>query len=95
MHPSKVINAAEGGVLTFGSSEAYGSFMQSMNELGLIDIGQGHQRMALEPVHAIMGLASLEIYAQVTAKHQSHYQQYEQGLAQSKMLELVGYNSQN
>ena len=95
LHPSKVINAAEGGILTFGSSAAYGSFMQSMNELGLIDSCHGHQRMALEPVHAIMGLASLEIYAQVTTKHQSHYEQYEHELNQSKMLELIGYNSEN
>ena len=61
LHPSKVINAAEGGVLTFGQETDFKAFMQTLAELGVACPETGRQLLfGIEPAHAVMGLASLE-----------------------------------
>lgn len=94
LHPSKVINAAEGGVLTFGSPAARIAFDQSMTALGVLCPDTGRQQLfRLEPVHAVMGLASLEIYEDVRALHKQQFERYAHGLASSRSLELVRYDA--
>jgi dTDP-4-amino-4,6-dideoxyglucose len=93
LHPSKVINAAEGGVLTFGSSAARAAFDDSMVAMGVLCPTTGRQQLfRLEPVHAVMGLASLEIYDEVLALHQRQFERYAHCLAPSRSLELVHYD---
>lgn len=92
LHPSKVINAAEGGVLTFGKREEYRSFRQYLTEIGVLCEATGKNLIfGLEPLHAIMGLASLEIYEESRARFKEHYFRYEANLHASKLLELVAY----
>jgi dTDP-4-amino-4,6-dideoxygalactose transaminase len=96
LHPSKVINAAEGGVLTFGSTKSYATFRASMEALGIMCPETGRQLyFGLEPVHAVMGLASLEIYEDVTALHKKQYQYYEEHMRNLKSLELVKYDEKS
>jgi dTDP-4-amino-4,6-dideoxyglucose len=93
LHPSKVINAAEGGVLTFGSEAARAAFDESMVALGVVCPNTGRQQLfRLEPVHAVMGLASLDIYDDVRALHKQQFERYAQCLAASQSLELVHYD---
>lgn len=94
LHPSKVINAAEGGVLTFGNKEEYHSFRQYLIEIGILCQSTGKYLIfGLEPLHAILGLASLEIYEESRAKFKEHYLRYQSNLRTSQMLELVLYES--
>jgi len=93
LHPSKVLNAAEGGVLTFGSEFSYAAFQRSMESAGIICPRTGDRLLfGLEPVHAVMGLASLEIYDSVTSLHKSQYQRYEKHISDLQTLELVEYD---
>lgn len=93
LHPSKVINAAEGGVLTFGSKAARTAFDESMVALGVVCPDTGRQQLfRLEPVHAVMGLASLDIYDDVRALHKQQFERYARCLATSQSLELVIYD---
>ena len=93
LHPSKVINAAEGGVLTFGSAANRAAFDISMAALGVVCPETGRQRLfRLEPVHAAMGLASLDIYGDVRALHKRQFERYAEGLSGSRGLELVRYD---
>lgn len=93
LHPSKVINAAEGGVLTFGAASNHALFQESMKQLGVLCPKTGAPHLfGLEPVHAIMGLASLEIYDEVTARHERQYLRYQNGLSGLSGLELVAYD---
>ncbi len=95
LHPSKVINAAEGGVLTFGDEAQYRQFGKSMTDLGLWDATSGRPAMfQLEPLHAVMGLASLSIYNEVRDRHRSHFERYRDGLAGSRSLKLVQYDGE-
>lgn len=95
LHPSKVINAAEGGVLTFGSRENFASFRNSMEEFGVICRNSGRQLLfGIEPVHAIMGLASLEIYDEVTERHRKQYQQYLTGFRNLQSIAIVPYEEE-
>ena len=93
LHPSKVINAAEGGVLTFGSKAARTAFDKSMAALGVVCPNTGRQQLfRLEPIHAVMGIASLDIYDEVRALHKQQFERYAQRLAASRTLELVTYD---
>ena len=93
LHPSKVINAAEGGVLTFGHNADYFSFREYMRTIGVaVEHGDGKCIFGLEPLHAMMGLASLEMYPKARAKFQSHYQKYRELLQESNLYRLVEYD---
>lgn len=95
LHPSKVINAAEGGVLTFGDEAQHRRFGKSMSDLGLWDASTGRPSMfQLEPLHAVMGLASVSIYEEVRDRHRSHFERYREGLADSRGLGLVQYDAE-
>jgi len=93
LHPSKVINAAEGGVLTFGSRSDRAAFDESMRALGVSCSRTGRQTLfCLEPLHAVMGLASLEIYDAVRKVHKLQFERYAQHLDASRRLDLVRYD---
>lgn len=92
LHPSKVINAAEGGVLTFGQKSEVTAFQDTLAKIGVV-CPQTHrnQLFGIEPVHAVMGLASLEIYETVRNTHKAQYLGYLSHLRNAKFLELIAY----
>ena len=92
LHPSKVINAAEGGVLTFGQETEYMAFLDTLVKFGIVcPKTHRNQLFCLEPVHAVMGLASLEIYEQVRSIHKQQYLRYLSHLRNLRFLELIAY----
>ena len=96
LHPSKVINAAEGGILSFGTIDNYTSFRLYMETLGVICPKTGRPLFfGIEPTHAILGLASLESYRDTTSKHESQYMRYEVHIKKLLSLELVEYDRTN
>ena len=97
LHPSKVINAAEGGVLTFGRAAEHRAFMTYMRSLGVGAGGGGDDSglgglFQLEPVHAMMGLASLEAYPDMRAGFMAHYLKYRDRLRGAEKVRLVEYD---
>lgn len=93
LHPSKVINAAEGGVLTFGRASEHRNFLEFMRDLGIIEADLDSRRFfGLEPVHAMMGLASLEAYPAMRAKFRTHYLKYQERLQDARLFRLVDYD---
>ena len=92
LHPSKVINGAEGGVLTFGRIADYHKFLEYLHSIGVIDDNEKKQIFGLEPVHAIMGLASLEVYGDVRSQFNAHYLTYREKLMGSESYRLVQYD---
>ena len=95
LHPSKVINAAEGGVLTFDSAPEYRAFMDYMRDIGVMETqGSEMQFFGLEPLHAMMGLASLDVYQEVRAKFRTHYMRYRENLEGSRLFRLVEYDQE-
>lgn len=93
LHPSKVLNGAEGGVLTFGRRGHYDEFLGFIDEIGVRDGRDGRQRLfGLEPLHAIMGLASLTIYEEARSRFREQYLRYRKNLGSSRILELVEYD---
>ena len=95
LHPSKVINAAEGGVLTFGSAVEHRAFMSYMRDIGVMEAQGGEmQFFGLEPLHAMMGLASLDAYPEMRAKFRTHYMRYRESLQGSALFRLVEYDQE-
>lgn len=93
LHPSKVINGAEGGVLTFGQGANYEDFLTLTSRVGLRrDPSSPLSLFGLEPVHAMMGIASLAFYDEAQAKFREQYLRYRENLRTSKILELVEYD---
>jgi dTDP-4-amino-4,6-dideoxyglucose len=93
LHPSKVINAAEGGVLTFAQLSQKQAFMTTMCDIGVMAKSGGERRFfGLEPIHAMMGLASLDVYSEMRKKFMSHYFAYKEGLSGSNLFHLVEYD---
>jgi dTDP-4-amino-4,6-dideoxyglucose len=93
LHPSKVINAAEGGVLTFGQLDEYRSFRKYMCAIGVAaDSRSGNNLFRLEPIHAIMGLASLDAYPDMRDQFKCHYLAYREKLKNSTRYHLVEYD---
>jgi dTDP-4-amino-4,6-dideoxygalactose transaminase len=93
LHPSKVINGAEGGVLTFGSSREYECFQEFLVEIGICDaLTRKKTIFGLEPMHAIMGMASLQVYNEVSCNFKSHYERYLKNLKGATLFELIEYD---
>jgi dTDP-4-amino-4,6-dideoxyglucose len=93
LHPSKVINAAEGGVLTFGDIDEHRSFNRHLVEIGVLCPHTGRKQLfSIEPVHAIMGMASLEIYDKVCSVFKKQYLRYLSHLKNLKSLDLIEYD---
>ena len=93
LHPSKVINGAEGGVLTFGEDEEYFNFKKFLSEIGVYD--DSHEKFryfGLEPIHAIMGHASIESYPVFREKFKTHYFKYKENLKSSEFYNVVEYD---
>jgi dTDP-4-amino-4,6-dideoxygalactose transaminase len=93
LHPSKVVNGAEGGVLTFGQYAHYEDFLAFSAAIGLRrDTSSPLSLFGLEPVHAVMGMASLAFYDEALSKFRDQYLRYRDSLGASKILELVEYD---
>lgn len=93
LHPSKVINAAEGGVLTFGRATDYHAFREYMRTIGVLDEHSDAKRFfGLEPLHAMMGLASLDVYQDMRARFKTHYLAYRERLQGAQLYHLVEYD---
>ncbi|MFS8152579.1 DegT/DnrJ/EryC1/StrS family aminotransferase [Vreelandella titanicae] len=89
LHPSKVINAAEGGVLTFGDEKNYHDFNKFIQKIG---INNNDKKMfGIEPIHAELGLASIENYAKSTEDFKEQYCAYIENLQNSRLYELIKY----
>lgn len=96
LHPSKVINSAEGGVLTFGHLDDYNLFMEFLCDSGVANERDRRLRIfGLEPLHAMMGLASLELYPEARAKFRLHYLKYLELLQGSSFYRLIEYDEDN
>jgi dTDP-4-amino-4,6-dideoxygalactose transaminase len=96
LHPSKIINGAEGGILTFKNENIYDDFCKYMQTIGVFDESFNFGSMyALEPLHAIMGLASLEIYDDITQTHKIHYETYSSRLQKAKNVQVIEYDINN
>jgi len=93
LHPSKVVNGAEGGVLTFGQRAHYEDFLEFTTRIGLRrDPSSPLSLFGLEPVHAVMGMASLAFYDEARSKFREQYLRYRENLRNSRILELVEYD---
>lgn len=93
LHPSKVVNGAEGGVLTFGQRAQYEDFLAFTTRMGLRrDPSSPLSLFGLEPVHAMMGMASLAFYDEARSKFREQYLRYRENLRTSTILELVEYD---
>jgi dTDP-4-amino-4,6-dideoxyglucose len=93
LHPSKVINAAEGGVLTFGRLDEYHAFREFMCAIGVAaEYGEGNHFFGLEPLHAMMGLASLDAYPDMRDQFKRQYLAYREKLKSSQRYRLVEYD---
>jgi dTDP-4-amino-4,6-dideoxygalactose transaminase len=93
LHPSKVVNGAEGGVLTFGQHAHHQDFLAFTTRIGLRrDPSSPLSLFGLEPVHAVMGMASLAFYDEALSKFREQYLRYRENLGTSKILELVEYD---
>ena len=96
LHPSKVLNAAEGGILSFGSSDRYCEFTQFLTHNGLVsqsDLTFSSGLFDIEPLHAVMGLASVDAYPSFIEQFKSHYQIYQKIFSKcTKYFALVEYN---
>ena len=96
LHPSKIINGAEGGILTFKNENVYNDFCKYMKKIGVFSESFNFGSMyALEPLHAIMGIASLEIFDNVTQTHKTHYETYSLRLKKAKNLQIIEYDTNN
>jgi dTDP-4-amino-4,6-dideoxygalactose transaminase len=96
LHPSKVINGAEGGVLTFKNEGIYNLFCEYMRSIGVFNETFNFGSMyALEPLHAIMGLASLESYNDITQTHKIHYDTYCLRLRKDTRIQVIEYDKLN
>lgn len=93
LHPSKVINGAEGGILTFGQKAECQAFRDYLRSIGLGRNSEGKCILGLEPLHAMMGLASLECYPVWRALFRAHYLTYRELLADSRFYRLVEYDT--
>lgn len=94
LHPSKVLNAAEGGVLTFGSKKKFISAKILMKSAGFNFDHTTSRLFSLEPLHAILGIESLRIYDKITEKHKSQYEEYFEHLYSSERFSVVEYDPQ-
>jgi dTDP-4-amino-4,6-dideoxygalactose transaminase len=67
-----------------------------MQTIGVFDESFNFGSMyALEPLHAIMGLASLEIYDDITQTHKIHYETYSSRLQKAKNVQVIEYDINN
>lgn len=94
LHPSKLMNACEGGYITTSSDDVYLSLL-SMREGGLIEYDgkkvRGHVS-AMSRYHAIMGICSLDIVHETINENFQKYCIYRDLLKKVKGIKLVEYN---
>lgn len=92
LHPSKVLNAAEGGVLTFGTKKNYHDFISFMETIGIrYESSKVKNMFGLEPVHAALGLASIRNYPNSRKQFKEHYDKYKRNLEGHRTYELIHY----
>jgi dTDP-4-amino-4,6-dideoxyglucose len=93
LHPSKVLNAAEGGILTFGNEHNFNNFQKRMIKIGVYSEKTGENiNFGIEPIHAIMGLASLENNLYNLNIFKKHYLRYKSNLNNSNLVEIIDYD---
>ncbi len=93
LHPSKVINAAEGGVITFNDENVYSEFCDFLGEIGLLnDRDLRTNLLGIEPVHAVMGLSSLDVFPDFRDIFRKHYEKYVNNLAGNDLYHIIKYD---
>ena len=94
LHPSKVINGAEGGILTFSNICEYNLFNEYMEKIGVYSkITKQDSLFNLEPVHAILGMASLECFGSFRKKFEEQYLKYFLNFKANESFEIIKYDS--
>lgn len=91
LHPSKVINGAEGGVLTFGDKQEHKNFQNFLQSIGVINQNGNQILFGLEPTHAVLAMESLTIFESVREKLQKQYNKYKTILSSSSVYKIVEY----
>lgn len=93
LHPSKVINGAEGGILTFSTSREYESFIRYMQYIGVGSKDSNQQSLfKLEPVHAILGIASLECFDSFRNIFEKQYTKYLTAFKNNRDFDMITYD---
>lgn len=97
LHPSKLINACEGGYITTNNEELY-SILVTMRDGGAAEyngvVRHGHfSRM--NRYHSIMALSSLDIVNKTISENYEHYCIYRDSLKDVDGIELVAYDEHN
>ena len=93
LHPSKVINGAEGGILTFSDSEEYEYFNRCMQDIGIGSKSKNQDSLfKLEPLHAILGIASLECFDSFRNIFQKQYTKYLKAFKDNKNFDMFKYD---
>ena len=93
LHPSKVINGAEGGILTFSSSEEYESFNRYMQYIGVGSKNINQESLfKIEPIHAILGIASLECFDSFRNIFKKQYTKYLTAFKDNKSFKMIEYD---
>ena len=93
LHPSKVINGAEGGILTFSTSSEYKTFNRYMQNIGVVSKNNNQDTLfKLEPIHAILGIASLECFDSFRNLFKKQYEKYHKAFVDNKNFEILKYD---
>jgi len=88
MHPSKVINACEGGIITSNDSDLIKKFE---NHLSMVSKSTA-KLFQIEPYHAIFGLASMKKYDFWVDVFKQQYLEYCASLSCSSSFDIVEYD---
>ena len=96
LHPSKVLNAGEGGAITFSSKKLAASFYEYWRERGVFSDSyelNTHNIFSIEPVNAILGLCSLDNYPKFIKHFCSQYNLYKQKISECIVdIDLISYD---
>lgn len=87
LHPSKVLNGCEGGILSFNNKSNANHFMSMLRE----HIGVDIKDFANQDSHNLLGLASLGNYNNSTKIFQNHYDRYRCNLKATNLVGVIEY----
>jgi len=99
LHPSKVLNAGEGGVISFKSINSAQEFQEYWTKRGVFKELYNHEEHSfmIEPINAILGVSSLEKYREFINGFKAQYSCYQAEIKEMSHTEvsLIQYDQKN
>ena len=93
LHPSKVLNGAEGGILSFDNQENISNFKRFINDIGIFSEKHNYQILFnQEPIHKILTLASLRNYKNSNSFFKVLYLEYINELSKINEVTMIKHD---